>query len=151
MRKVYFIIMVISIFSCKPCLPQISNQYLAADSNCEAIIPNYLDYVSVIWNCAPGSLTQYPPAGTKLTEAIPWMTVTITAKNLSGRTDVEKFTVILDDGIAPEIIWDSIPSDTIPITHVNDIDLLFKSVDDYRAYLGAEPQDNILIRRIRDE
>lgn len=43
-------------------------------------------------------------------------------------------------------VYDSVPCDTVVIS---DIDLLFDSVDRYREYIGVEPQDNILIRRLR--
>ena len=150
MKKVLLFITLAALISCN-CLPQIPTQYLPADENCEAVLPNYLDYVSVFDNCQGGTLTQIPLPGTVLTESNPWITVTITAKDLGGRTDMEQFITVLDDGIAPQIIWDSIPGDTIPVAHINDIDLLFESVDEYRAYLGAEPQDNILIRRLSNE
>ena len=118
------------------CLPQIPPQYLPADNNCQAVLPNYLDYVSVFDNCQGGTLTQDPLPGAILSEVNPWLTVTITAQDLGGRTDTEQFTAILDDGIAPEIIWDSIPGDTVPITHRNDLDALIESYETYREHLG---------------
>jgi hypothetical protein len=48
---------------------------------------------------------------------------------------------------------DETACDTIHVTDTlhseNDIDLLFKSVDTYRDYLGAERQDEILIHRLK--
>ena len=45
-------------------------------------------------------------------------------------------------------VYDSPKSDTIVIS---EIDLLFDSVDKYRKHIGAEPQNNILIRRLSNE
>ena len=126
MKAILLFIMVAALFSCN-CLPQIPTQYLPANASCEAYLPNYLPYVSVFDNCQGGTLTQIPLPGTILSEANPWLTVTITAKDLGGRTDTEQFTAILDDGIAPEIIWDSIPGDSIPVAQKSDIDVMINS------------------------
>jgi hypothetical protein len=138
MKRVIIFLIVAGFYACN-CLPQVPTQYLPADANCEAVLPNYLLYVSVFDNCQGGTLTQHPLPGIKLTEGTPWVTVTITAKDLGGRTDTEQFIAVLDDGIAPEIIWDSIPSDTIPLPiadNVNELDETWDSYVTYRAHLG---------------
>jgi len=96
------------------------------DNNCEAFLPNYLEAVSVLDNCGGAVLTQEPLPGTILDANNPYYRVTITATDLSGNTDQEKFDVFLWDTIPPQIIWDFIPGDTIAHRR-NDIDLLIDS------------------------
>lgn len=133
MRKILLFITLAGLFSCT-CLPQIPPQYLLADENCEAYLPNYLQAVSVLDNCEGATLTQEPLSGTVLDAENPYVRITITATDLSGNTDTEKFDVFLWDTIAPQIIWDYIPGDTLTY-HRNDIDLLIESVEKYRTYL----------------
>ena len=45
-------------------------------------------------------------------------------------------------------VYDSPKSDTV---RISELDSLFDSVDRYREHIGAEPQDNILIRRLSYE
>ena len=125
MKAILLFTILVLTFSCN-CLPQIPTQYLPANASCEAYLPNYLPYVSVFDNCEGGTLIQHPLPGTILSESNPWLTVTIVAEDLGGRTDTEQFTAVLDDGIAPEIIWDSIPGDTVPLAR-SDIDVMINS------------------------
>ena len=134
MKKLIIFLIVGTLLSCT-CLPQIPTQYLRANASCEAYLPNYLVYITVINNCGDATLAQNPVPGTILDAANSEMEVTLTATNAFGNTDIEKFDVFLWD--APEIIWDSIPGDTIPVTErKNEIDLLIESIAEYRDYLG---------------
>lgn len=145
-RLLVFIFMAMFIVSC--CLPQdIPDQYLKANASCEAYLPNYLEYASVINPCGDAAFLQEPVPGTILGVSQPHVKVTLTAINSFGNTDEKEFNVYIT--AFPEIIWDSIPSDTIPIAYANDIDLLFESTDTYRAYLGEPLQDSLRIWRIR--
>jgi len=132
--KKLFIPLLFLLVSCN-CLPQIPPQYLPADNNCEAFLPNYLEAVSVLDNCGGAVLTQEPLSGTILDANNPYYRVTITATDLSGNTDQEKFDVFLWDTIPPQIIWDFIPGDTIAY-HKNDLDQLIESYEAYRTHLG---------------
>ena len=123
MKKLLGFLIVAAVVGCKCIYPQPPTQYLNADENCQAVLPNYLDYVSVRENCANYTLTQIPPAGTILNAINPWVTVVITVTDISGLKDVDEFNVILNDKIPPEIIWDSIPGDTI--AYVYDANALF--------------------------
>ena len=105
MKKFIFPLMLILV-SCT-CLPQIPPQYLYADENCEAFLPNYLPAVSVLDNCEGAVLTQEPLSGTVLDAANPYVQVKITATDISGNTDIERFDVLLVDTIPPEIIIDT--------------------------------------------
>ena len=89
------------------CLPQIPIQTIYADENCEAILPNYLPDITVLDNCEGVILTQIPLPGYILNAANPYTEVIITAKDISGNLDVERFDVVLIDTIPPEIIMDS--------------------------------------------
>lgn len=133
MKKLLLFITIITLISCT-CLPQIPPQYLYADENCQAELPNYLEAVSVLDNCGNATLTQEPLPGTILSANNPYFRITITATDLSGNTDVEKFDVFLWDTIPPVIIWDSIPGDTL-VYRRNDIDLL---IDSYVAARKAK-------------
>lgn len=135
MKKLIFLTCLLTFIGCT-CLPQIPPQYLYADENCEAYLPNYLPAVSVLDNCEGAFLTQEPLPGTLLDAANPYVQVKITATDISGNTDIERFDVLLFDTIPPQIIWDSIPGDTIPIARVNDIDILIDSYETYRTHLG---------------
>lgn len=153
MKKVIVFLIVAGFYACN-CLPQIPTQYLPADQNCEAVLPNYLIYVSVFDNCEVGTLTQDPLPGTVLNESNPFVTVTITAQDLGGRMDTEQFTAVLDDGIPPEIIWDSIPGDTIPqpVVQTDGIDEIIRKREEIRAYhatMGRVPErDTVAWRKL---
>jgi len=134
--KKLFIPLLFLLVSCKCLLPQIPPQYLPADNNCEAFLPNYLEFVSVWDNCGNAAKTQEPIPGTILDANNPYYKVTITATDIFGNIDQSKIDVYLWDNIPPQIIWDSIPSDTIPIARVNDIDKLIESYETYRTHLG---------------
>lgn len=141
MKKLILFLGIATLISCT-CLPQPSTQYLPANASCEAYLPNYLVYITAINNCGDATLAQNPVPGTILDAANPEVGVTLTATNAFGNTDIEQFDVFLWD--APEIIWDSIPSDTIPMAERrNEIDLLIESIEQYRAYLGINDYDNI--------
>jgi len=147
MKKLIIFLVIAGCCACS-CWPQISTQYIQADQNCEGILPNYLQWVTVKDNCQGVIPTQDPLPGTILDAANPWLTVTLEAKDISGNLDQRKFDVILIDNVPPELIID--PSgfaDTIAY-HRNDIDLMFDSVDAYRAYLEADEQNEILVRRM---
>lgn len=146
MKKLIGFLIVAVLVGCN-CWTQIPSQYLPANLSCEAYLPNYLEYVSVINNCGMATLTQEPPSGTILDIVNLHIEVTLTATNVFGNTDVEKFDVYLWD--APEIIWDSIPGDTIPaVARRNDIDLLIESVEEYRAYLGIVDTNTVVWKTI---
>lgn len=148
MKKLLLFFALGTLLSCS-CLPQIPPQYLPANRSCEAYLPNYLVFISVINNCGDASLSQDPIPGTILSAALPEVEVTLTATNSFGNTDIERFDVYL---VAyPEIIWDSIPGDTIPVAARNDIDLMFDAVDTYRAYLGAARQDSVTVWRLQTQ
>ncbi len=141
MKKTILILGIFAAVSCK-CLPQPSPQYLQADASCEAYLPNYLAYITAINNCGDATLAQNPVPGTILDSITPMVEVTLTATNSFGNTDIERFDVYL--WAAPQIIWDSIPGDTIPaMAKENDIDLLIESVEQYRAHLGINDYDSI--------
>lgn len=105
MKRLFFPLMLLLV-SCT-CLPQIPPQYLYADENCEATLPNYLPAVDVLDNCGNATLTQEPLPGTILNADNPYVQVKITATDISGNTDVERFDVMLMDTIPPEIIIDT--------------------------------------------
>ena len=134
MKRLIFLTCLLTLIGCN-CLPQIPPQYLPVDNNCEAFLPNYLEAVSVLDNCGGAVLTQEPLSGTILDANNPYYRVTITATDLSGNTDQEKFDVFLWDTIPPQIIWDFIPGDTIAY-HKNDLDQLIESYEAYRTHLG---------------
>ena len=134
MKKLIGFLIVAGIMACN-CLSQIPTQYLPADTNCQAVLPNYLDYITVQNNCSDIPPTQYPLPGTILNADNPWVTVIITATNIGGLQDVEEFQVRLTVKEPPEIIWDSIPGDTIAYIR-NDIDRLIDAHEEYRAHLG---------------
>lgn len=141
MKKITFLLCLLTLIGCR-CLPQIPPQYLPANNSCEAYLPNYLEYVSVINACGDATPIQEPVPGTILSITLPHVEVTITATNSFGNTDIERFDVYL--WAAPQIIWDSIPGDTIPaMAKENDIDLLIESVEQYRAHLGINDYDSI--------
>lgn len=140
MKRMIFFLTLLALVSCR-CLPQISTQYLQANLNCEAYLPDYTVYITVINNCGDVTPIQYPVPGTILDSIIPAVEVTLTATNSFGNTDMEKFDVYLWD--APEIIWDSIPGDTIPVAEQrNDIDLLIDSFVKVRASKGDAVTNN---------
>lgn len=137
MKKTLLIFGFFAAIGCK-CLPQPPPQYLEANASCEAYLPNYLEYASVINNCGDAALDQEPPPGTILNAATPAVEVTLTATNAFGNTDVSKFDVYL--WASPKIIWDSIPGDSIPpvADYENDIDLLIKRREEQIAYLATK-------------
>lgn len=107
MRKLIIFLIVAVIVGCD-CLSQIPTQTIYADENCEAVLPNYLQYITVKDNCEGVLLTQIPLPGEMLSAGNPWVTVVITATDISGLRDVEEFTVTMIDTIPPEIIVDSV-------------------------------------------
>ena len=107
MKKLTFFLLIVTLVSCR-CLPQIPIQIIYAGENCEALLPNYLQWISVRDNCEDYTLTQFPLPGTILSATNPYQEVVITAKDISGNIDIEKFDVILMDTVPPEIIIDSI-------------------------------------------
>ena len=147
MKKITFLFCLFTLVSCR-CLPQIPPQYLQANTSCEAYLPNYLVYITVINNCGDATLAQNPVPGTILNATNPAVEVTLTATNEFGNTDIEKFDVFLWD--APQIIWDSIPGDTLPIVD-KDTELMkaFYSLLNYDIEQGHNerfPGDSILVK-----
>jgi len=138
MKKVIIFLIVAGCYACSCWPQQVPPQYLPANLSCEAYLPNYLEYVSVINPCGDATLMQNPVPGTILDVTNPHEEVTLTAINSFGNIDEEKFDVFLT--AMPEIIWDSIPSDTIPlppvVDNVNEIDTNWDSYVTYRAHLG---------------
>ena len=106
MKKTILLIGFFILIGCT-CLPQIPTQTVYADENCEAVLPNYLQYFDIKDNCRGAVLTQDPLPGFKLTADNPYKQVTILATDISGNTDKETFDVILLDTIPPEIIIDT--------------------------------------------
>lgn len=136
MKKALLIFGLFAAVSCT-CLPQPPTQYLQANASCEAYLPNYLVYITAINNCGDATLAQNPVPGTILDMATPIVEVTLTATNAFGNTDIEQFDVYLWD--APQIIWDSIPGDSIPpIAYQNDIDYLIERREAQIAYLATK-------------
>ncbi len=136
MKKLILFLGIATLISCT-CLPQIPPQYLPANRSCEAYLPNYLVYITVLNNCGDPTPTQNPLPGTILDATNPEVEVTLTATNEFGNTDIEQFYVYLWD--APEIIWDSIPADTIPpVAHLDDIDQLIERREAQIAHLATK-------------
>jgi len=147
MKKLIIFLVIAGCYACS-CWPQIPTQYIQADQNCEGVLPNYLEFVTVKDNCQDITPTQDPLPGTILDAVNPWITVTLEARDAFNNIDQKKFNVILTDSISPELIIDSLGfTDTIAYRR-NDIDLMFDSADMYRAYLGADKQNEILVRRL---
>jgi len=138
MKRAIFLISLFTLISCT-CLPQIPPQYLYADGDCQAELPNYLQAVSVLDNCGNATLTQEPLPGTILDASNPYIQVKIVATDISGNTDIERFDVLLMDTIPPEIIIidSTLFNNTTVFYHKNEIDLLIESVKKYRDYLGV--------------
>ena len=138
MKKIIGFLIVASCYACSCWTQQIPSQYLPANASCEAYLPNYLDYITVRNACGDVVPIQQPQPGTILNESLPHVQVTLTAINSFGNTDEEKFDVYIT--AFPEIIWDSIPSDTIPlppvVDNVNELDEVWYSNVIYRAHLG---------------
>ena len=92
----------------------------------------------MINSCGDASLIQEPVPGTILSVTNSAVEVTLTAINSFGNTDEEKFDVFLT--ALPEIIWDSIPSDTIPLSpvvdNVNELDAVWHSYVVLREHYG---------------
>jgi len=75
---------------------------LYSNSNCEALLPNYVNSVIISENCDPSSLVvQNPPAGTLLT-APGSTTVTLTITDDSGNSGSCQFSPIVLDTISPQ-------------------------------------------------
>lgn len=147
MKRIIFLISLLTLIGCKCLLPQIPPQYLQANNSCEAYLPNYLQYISVLDNCDNAILTQEPLPGTILSVANPYYKVKITATNIAG-SDIEQFDVFLVD-VIPEIIWDSIPGDTLPVVDRNTgLIKAFYSLLDYDIKQGHNerfPGDSIIL------
>jgi len=104
MKKFIFIFMSFILFGCS-CLSQMPNQYIFIDETCSAILPDYLSKITVTDNCAIGSITQSPVAGTPLVTLSTM--IDITATDNSGNATTIVFEVRLLDTIPPVIIVDS--------------------------------------------
>jgi hypothetical protein len=149
MKKLVFFAIFAALIGCHPCFTQPPDQTVYVDTACNVIVPDYTTMFFVEDNCTNVEVFQYPPAGTIIPEAVNF-SVDIIARDAYSNSSGVMLNVIVLDTIAPVLIY---IGDTIQATlyHMNEIDLTFHAMDAHRESLGAEPQDNILIRRIRDE
>ncbi|KKN85493.1 hypothetical protein LCGC14_0278160 [marine sediment metagenome] len=104
-RKLLTFVLLATLLSCKCYLQQLPTQLVYVDSNCIAMIPDYLPAVTVLGNCDDDVVTQTPPAGTIMDE--PYGTVTIKAIDEFQNADSIVFDIIRVDNIAPVLTMDT--------------------------------------------
>lgn len=119
MKKVLTLLLLATLLSCKCYLQQPPTQWVYADSNCVAMIPDYLPMV-VIWdNCDDYIVTQVPEAGTVMDDQ--YGVVSITAVDAFQNADSVIFDIIRVDTIAPRITIDTALWETwVPPNVTND-------------------------------
>ncbi len=115
MKKIVIFLAVAVLMGCT-CIGQLQTQYVYADENCQAQLPDYLQIVSVSDNCSEVSLIQSPPAFAYISVHTE---VTITATDQSGNINSSSFQVMLLDTIPPALYFtDTIAYNIEEITHV---------------------------------
>ncbi len=86
-------------------LSKFSTDYLPANENCQAAIPDYASTVDASDNCdSEVEISQMPEPGTLISGTT---TITITATDDDGNTQTGHFVAELDDNISPEFIIDT--------------------------------------------
>jgi len=81
-----------------------SNQNIEVDNSCEAVIPDYTSQAIVISNCFPATdftVTQNPVGGTILSTLGMTQTITLTADNGAGKSNVCSFDITVIDTLPP--------------------------------------------------
>lgn len=142
-RKLFFLFVFLGFLSCD-CLTQIPTQVLYVDTACMITVPDYTVLFRIRDNCTNYVLVQFPPPGSTFVDQDNF-SVDIMATDSYGNSSSVTFNVLVIDTIAPVLQY---IGDTTITYHRNEIDQLFDSVDAYRAYLNADPQDEIIIRRL---
>ena len=92
--------------STAPTIDAMSNQTVAANTDCEGILPDYTSLAVVADNCDTTlSVTQNPVAGSSFTGSV---LVTITVTDSSSNSASTDFTVSAEDSTAPTVITQNI-------------------------------------------
>lgn len=100
MKRILFLASLVLVVGCT-CLAQPLDQLLPVDENCEAVVPEYTDDVTVVDNCPAGTVvTQSPLAGDTITVS---QVCTVTATDAAGNSSFITFNLILDDQTPPVI------------------------------------------------
>lgn len=100
MKTIFIFLSLIVLISCN-CISQLPTQIIYTGNSCTAILPNYLNAVSVSDNCEVVSFTQTPAPGFLLDKDNLEIQVTLKAIDNSGNENVSIFNVILFDTISP--------------------------------------------------
>jgi len=100
MKKLFYLLSLV-LLGCT-CNAQLQVQYLYADSNCNAVLPDYTLVVQARDNCSNVTLEQSPEPGSLISGN---MSVTISATDESGNNTTARFDVFLLDTIAPILEW----------------------------------------------
>jgi len=145
MKKLIFFAFFLSLIGCHPCFTQPPDQTVYVDTACNVIVPDYTTMFRVVDNCTNSVIIQYPPAGTLIRDATNF-SVDVIARDMYTNSNAVTFNVIVLDTIPPVLEYIDSAQTTY---HMNEIDLMFHAMDAHREHIGAEPQDNVLMRRLR--
>ena len=118
MKKAFLLLIVVLLASSCTCLlSQIPPQTIPVNTNCQAVLPDYLPMVPATDNCGLASVVQTPAAGYVLDAANQSVEVKIRATDLFGNFNEVSFMVTAVDTIkpvlspSPELLsanWDTI-------------------------------------------
>jgi hypothetical protein len=104
MKKLFlFLFASMLLCQCACVLSQVPPQYIYADVNCTALIPDYKSKVVVTGGCSGFIITQLPASGTILTVVNSPQNILIKAINPSGKNSQLSFTLTMLDTITPKI------------------------------------------------
>jgi hypothetical protein len=103
MKKLIFLALFTLLLSActGPVIAQLTPVIVNPGANCQALIPNVVPTVNVIWGCSGGVVTQSPAAGTVITGN---SVVTVTATGNNKRVTTATVNIIYADTIKPKFV-----------------------------------------------
>jgi hypothetical protein len=104
-RFIYLLGLLLLSSSCTCILSQVPPQTIYANTECEAVLPDYTLQVTASDNCGEVTLRQLPAAGTILTAANPVVDVLITGTDQFGNEAFITVPVSMIDTIPPILEW----------------------------------------------
>ena len=102
MKKLLLLLLIV-LSGCKCLMSQLPPQFVYVGEDCTALLPNYVEQVTVTDNCGLKSIVQTPAVGYALTATNQSVEVTIRATDLFGNFSEIRFVVTAVDTIKPVI------------------------------------------------
>jgi hypothetical protein len=109
MKKLILLLLIPFFTGCKPncVIAQIPAQVIYADKDCNAILPDYRNKVTIISGCSGYTLLQTPVPGYVLSSAVRSVTVILKVTATNNKSAQTSFPVTMIDTVTPQIVVSS--------------------------------------------